>query len=118
MDTSNDPVRIDYDAELDVLRVALEPWPEDAVAIGDPDAVLMVDQATWRLLGIVFEDFLGMLERQAKLRRPESAAARRESFEHWLPLLRGAIPTLAAALAPVAKERLTDWLRLAGGASA
>jgi hypothetical protein len=35
-------VRIDYDAELDVLRVALEPWPEDAVAIGDHDAVVMV----------------------------------------------------------------------------
>ena len=118
METSSETLRIDYDEDLDVLRVALEPWPEDAVAIGDSAAVAMVEERSGRVLGFVFEDFLGMLEHNLHRTRPETAEARRKSFEHWLPFLRGATPAFAMALAPVAKERLTDWLRLAGGASA
>jgi hypothetical protein len=70
MDQTAETLRLDYDRENDVLR-ALFGDTANAIAIPRGDVTILVSEDLTRIVGVVFEDYAGMLKRtQEGLKAP------------------------------------------------
>ena len=110
MDTTRDPVDIDYDAEHDVLRVFVRRPDEDAVAVPSEHGVTVsVSEGLDCIYGLVFENYVESIQPEGEA--APSPAEREELFRRSQVWLAGVLPGVMQSFAALAKDRAADWLR-------
>jgi len=110
VDTTRDPVDIDYDAEHDVLRVFVRTPTEDAVAVPSAYGVTVsVSEGLDCIYGLVFENYVESIQHEHGT--PASPEERERLFRNSPEWLAGVLPNVVLSFAALAKDRAAEWLR-------
>jgi len=101
-----DALRIVYDDYNDVLRVFTTAEAVESIAVPGGDVTVLVSETLDRCVGLVFERYLPLIKRGLLSDEVPDEAAIKLS----MTMLESIIPPLLRGCAPIAKDRVANWL--------